>query len=318
MRVVQKKIKSGDCYTLLDLDSLSVGNVMVFDVFIKKSNDYIIIIEAGTLLSQSLYTKLQNQEKLFVFKEDKNKLSLTCESLKFYVKHNQDNLEKRIKLIYEINSQLFNNFLENKDNKFDINCVNSIVKSIFYLVKYDEKFLKNTMPHFIQEHNLPNHFLHVAIYAMSLGNSLKLNSKELLQLGNAALLHDVGLKRIDDSLIHKSNLLDNMELKEVHKHSQYSVEIIKHNDIHDPYILDAVMHHHEQYDGNGYPEQLEEEDISTFASILAISDVFDALTTNRSYREQYSSFDAIKMMLKDASMVNKFNRKYIQILLKSL
>jgi len=318
MRVVQKKIKSVDYYALLDLDSLSVGDVMVFDVFIKKSNDYIIIIEAGTLLSQSLYTKLQNQEKLFVFKEDKNKLSLTCESLKFYVKHNQDNLEKRIKLIYEINSQLFNNYLENKDNKFDINCVNSIVKSIFYLVKYDEKFLKNTMPHFIQEHNLPNHFLHVAIYAMSLGNSLKLNSKELLQLGNAALLHDVGLKRIDDSLIHKSNLLDNMELKEVHKHSQYSVEIIKHNDIHDPYILDAVMHHHEQYDGNGYPEQLEEEDISTFASILAISDVFDALTTNRSYREQYSSFDAIKMMLKDASMVNKFNRKYIQTLLKSL
>ena len=318
MRVVQKKIKSVDYYALLDLDSLSVGDVMVFDVFIKKSNDYIIIIEAGTLLSQSLYTKLQNQEKLFVFKEDKNKLSLTCESLKFYVKHNQDNLEKRIKLIYEINSQLFNNYLENKDNKFDINCVNSIVKSIFYLVKYDEKFLKNTMPHFIQEHNLPNHFLHVAIYAMSLGNSLKLNSKELLQLGNAALLHDVGLKRIDDSLIHKSNLLDNMELKEVQKHSQYSVEIIKHNDIHDPYILDAVMHHHEQYDGNGYPEQLEEEDISTFASILAISDVFDALTTNRSYREQYSSFDAIKMMLKDASMVNKFNRKYIQTLLKSL
>lgn len=318
MRVVQKKIKSVDYYTLLDLDSLNVGDVMVFDIFIKKSNDYIVIIEAGTLLSESLYAKLDKQEELFVFKEDKNKLSLTCESLKFYVKHNQDNLEKRIKFIYEINSKLFDSFLESKDNKFDTNCVNLIVKSILYLVKYNEKFLKNTMPHFMQEHNLPNHFLHVAIYAMNLGNLLKLNSKELLQLGNAALMHDIGLKKIDNSLIKKSDLLDTMELKEVHKHSQFSVDIIKQNNIHDPYILEAVMHHHEQYDGNGYPEQLKEEDITIFASILSISDVFDALTTKRSYREQYSSFDAIKMMLKDPSMVNKFNRQYIQTLLKSL
>ena len=78
------------------------------------------------------------------------------------------------------------------------------------------------------------------------------------------------------------------------------------------------MHHHEQYDGSGYPEKLKEEDISVYASILSICDVFDALTSERPHRKQYSSFEAIKMMIKDDSMANKFNHKYLQLLLKSL
>ena len=318
MKVVQKKIKSVDYYALLDLDSLAVGDTMAFDIFIKKSSDYIVIIEAGTILSESLYKKLEKQDDLYIFKKDKEKLILTCDSLKFYVQYNKNNFEKRIQFIYELNTKLFNGFFANENNKLDLKCVNSIVKSIIYLIKYDARFLKNTMPYFIGEHNLPNHFLHVTIYTMSLGNSLKLTSKELVQIGTAALLHDVGLKKIDDSLIKKSTKLDEEELEKVKKHSEYSVEIITQNNIHDPYILDAVMHHHEQYDGNGYPGKLKEKDISVFASIISISDVFDALTTRRSYRKQYTSFDAIKMMLKDPSMVNKFNRKYIQVLLKSL
>ncbi|WP_373003795.1 HD-GYP domain-containing protein [Sulfurimonas sp.] len=318
MKVVQRKIKTVNYYTLMDLESLSVGDSIAFDVFIKKSNDYIIIIEAGTYLSQSLYAKLEKQPSLYIFKKDKEKLSITCESLKYYIKYNKDNLDRRIGFIYKINTQLFNNYLEDKYNKIDLECVNLIVKSILYLIKYDVNFLKNTIPHFINEHNLPNHSLHVAVYAMKLGNDLQLNSKKLLQLGAAALLHDLGIKKINESLINKSTKLEIAELEQVQKHVTYSVDIIKQNNIHDPYILDAVLHHHEQYDGNGYPEKREQGEIGVFASILAISDVFDALTSNRPHRKQYTSFEAIKMMLKDESMVNKFNRKYLQLLLKSL
>lgn len=101
----------------MDLDSLNVGDTMAFDVFIKKSNDYIIIIEAGTHLSESLYAKLQKQTSLYVLKKDKYKLSITCESLKYYVKHNKDNLDKRIEFIYKINNELFDNFLKINSTK---------------------------------------------------------------------------------------------------------------------------------------------------------------------------------------------------------
>jgi HD-GYP domain-containing protein (c-di-GMP phosphodiesterase class II) len=318
MKVLKRKIKTINYYTLMDLESLSVGDTMAFDVFIKKSDDYIIIIEAGTYLSQSLYAKLEKQPSLYIFKKDKEKLSITCESLKYYIKYNKDNLDRRIKFIYKINTQLFKDYLENPYNKIDLECVNLIVKSILYLIKYDVNFLKNTIPHFVNEHNLPNHSLHVTIYAMKLANDLHLHTKQLVQIGTAALLHDLNIKKINESLINKSSKLEIAELEQVQKHVTYSIDILKQNNIHDPYILDAVMHHHEQYDGKGYPEKREQDEIGIFASILAISDVFDALTSQRPHRKQYTSFEAIKMMLKDESMVNKFNRKYLQLLLRSI
>lgn len=139
-----------------------------------------------------------------------------------------------------------------------------------------------------------------------------------MQVGKAGLLHDLGLKKIDTSIIKKDAELDTTELKEIQKHSQYSVDIIKQNRIHDQYIINAIMHHHEQYDGNGYPKQLNRDEIGIFASILSICDVFDALTNNRPHRKQHTSFDAIKMMIKDKSMLGKFNHQYLQIFLKSL
>jgi len=318
MKVIQTKIRTVELFTLLDLNYIIVGDVTTFDIFIKKDKNYLIIIEAGTLISQNLYDKLKNQMRLYIKKTDKNKTKLTCQSLKFYMLHNKDNLEKRMSLLYELNNELFKNYLENPYNKIDLECVDLIVKSIIFLIKYDENFIKNTIPHFINEHSMQNHSLHVAIYAMSIANGLKLNNKKLLQLGTAGLLHDLGLKKISESLLNKSTTLDISEFEEVKKHVTSSIDIIKQNNLHDPDILDAVLHHHEHYDGNGYPDKLTEIEISTFASIMAISDVFDALTSHRPHRKQYTSFEAIKMMLQDKSMINKFNRNYLQLLLRSI
>ncbi|MDK9694328.1 MAG: HD domain-containing protein [Sulfurimonas sp.] len=208
--------------------------------------------------------------------------------------------------------------MSSPENKIHANCVTLIIKSIIYLIKHDVNFVKNTMPHFINNDALVNHSLHVAIYALVLGNQLQYTEEQLLQLGTAGLLHDVGLKKIDHSVITKAAKLSEAENKSVQKHPQYSVEIIEQNKIHDPYILDAVMHHHERYDGSGYPNNLTKVEISDFASILAICDVFDALTSVRPHRKQHSSFQALKMMMKDSEMVNQFNQKYLLMALKLL
>lgn len=227
-------------------------------------------------------------------------------------------MQKEFNFFDDVTNQLFDLFLSNKDNKININCVELIVKSIIYILKYDEFFIKNTMPYFINENMLKNHSLHVAIYAVSLGNALKLNDEQLLKLGIAGLLHDVGFKKIDTEIINKESQLDSAEIAIMQRHVQYSVDIIKQNKIHDPYILDAVMHHHERYDGSGYPNNLTKKEISDFASILAICDLFDALTNNRPHRKHYSSFNALKMMMRDSEMVNRFNQNYLHLSLKLL
>jgi len=317
MKVIQKHIKSID-YILLDLSSLEIDGSINVDIYIKKSKDYIIIIEAGTVLSQQLYEKLKNQENLYIRNEDKKNLTLTYRSLNRYIRHNKDNLEKRIALIYELNNVLFEDYFKNENNHMDMECVNSIITALIFLVKYDKQVIKNTMPYFIDTHSLANHSLHVAIYALHIGNQLRLSDKELLKLGKAGLLEDIGLKMIDDALLNKETELCEKEILKFQSHVRYSVDIAKKNDVNDPYIIDAIMHHHENQDGSGYPDKKTDDEIGIFASILSICDVFDALTSNRPYRKSYSSFDAIKMMLKDDSMANNFNHTYLKILLQSL
>lgn len=317
MKVIRTKLIQTHLYSSLDIQTLKIGEATPFDIYIKKNEEFIIIIEAGTIFSESLYMKLQNHKDLYILKGDEDKQILSCESLKYYIKHNKDNWQIRIDYLYQVSEQLFDFYLTNEDNKIHLECVELIVKSIIYLIMHDEAFLKNTMPFLKNDHRLPTHSLHVCIYALSLGNSLQLSDEDLLKLGVAALLHDIGLKKIDDSIINKTALLSPEDLKIVQKHSLFSVDIMKHNKIYDPYIIDAVMHHHERLDGSGYPNKLENTEINIFASILGICDVFDALTNNRPHRQNYSSFNALKMMMRDSEMVNGFNQKYLHIFLKS-
>ena len=318
MKIVQNKMNTASAYSLLKIDSLNLGDYLVFDVYIKKENNYLIIIEKGTMLTLELFAKLEKQEKLFISKEDLHKKSLSCENLQDYTKYNQKNIAYNLNIFNQINKKIFTNYLNSEDNTLDLDCVKSLVKSIIFLIKTKPSFLKEIMPHFTNEHELETHSLHVTIYSLSIGNLLRLSDSELLQLGTASLLHDVGIKLIDSELIAKNKKLTIQEMETIQKHPVYSTKIIKHNLLFDPYIIDAITHHHENYDGSGYPDALKGKDISVYASIISIADVFDALTNNRPARDAYKSFEALKIMMKDESMANKFNFKYLQLFLKLL
>jgi len=318
LKVQKAKIKNRISHNLLNMNILEVGYAVPFDIFIKKAGGFVVIVKAGTLITKKIYTMLEKQDAVYTSKQDKVKHKLSCETLQYYVEYNKENLEQSLKFLYEINEKLFSDFLNTKDNIFDLPCVKALVKSIIILVKQHKHYLKDTMSYFSNEHILADHSLHVAIYAINLGNLLHYDDIELQQLGLAGLLHDLGIKKINESITAKHSKLTLDELETVHQHSKYSTDIAKQNFIHDPYVIDAIMHHHENHDGSGYPDHLSGNDISNFASILSISDVFDALTNERPYREKMSTFDALTLMMKDSQMVNKFNRKYIKVFLKSL
>ena len=87
-----------------------------------------------------------------------------------------------------------------------------------------------------------------------------------------------------DIFIKKDSTLSDSEVDIIHKHPEKSVAITKHNHVHDPYILEAIIHHYERFDGSGYPDRCTQQEISQYASILGICDVFDALTNERPYK----------------------------------
>ena len=318
MKIIQKSLNRGHLFSLFNMDSLVIGDSLVFDLFIKRENDYVIVIEAGTVLSAELSEKLQKQDKLYIAKEDVAKQILTCETLQSYINHNLNNLEKTLGFLYKVNSDIFTDYINSDENKISIECVESIVKSIIFLTQNNQGYLKNIIPYFDNKYELFIHSLHVCIYAVNLGHALEMDSKKLLQLGIAALIHDLGMKKIDDSIRSKEDQLSLSEYELIYKHPRYSAQIARQNHVTDPLIIDAITHHHENYDGSGYPDCLSADDISDLASILSISDVFNAMTNSRPHRKAYTSFEALKVMMKDNNIANKFNQKYVQIFLRML
>ncbi len=149
------------------------------------------------------------------------------------------------------------------------------------------------------------HSENVAYYAKHLALALKLREEECEDVYIAGLLHDIGKIGVPDSILLKPTKLEMSEFELIKMHSYISGQIIEKSESYS-YLKDAVKHHHENYDGSGYPDGLKGEEIPLYSRILSIADVFDALTTSRIYRASMSFNDAISIM-DDMQKKNKFD-----------
>lgn len=143
------------------------------------------------------------------------------------------------------------------------------------------------------------HSLRVGYYATQLGRELKLDKDELQMLQWSALLHDVGKIGIRDEVLCKQGKLTDDEFRHIKEHPVRSYRVVQEV----PQLakaLDGVLHHHEHYDGSGYPSGLVGEAIPLQARIIQIADVFDALTSSRPYRPAHPWTKALAIMESEA------------------
>ena len=143
------------------------------------------------------------------------------------------------------------------------------------------------------------HSREVNKYALILANAIGLSKEELIHLSRAALLHDVGKIGIKNGILNKKGRLTEEEWKRMKEHSQKSVEII--SSIPDFYhCRRAILHHHERWDGTGYPSGLKGKEIPLEARILAIADAFSAMVSARPYRPAMSYQEALLELKSEA------------------
>jgi len=165
-------------------------------------------------------------------------------------------------------------------------------------------------------YDVASHSTNVAVLAIILGKSLHYNIKQLMDVGVAGLLHDIGKINVDKDILEKKTQLHWSEYEKVKKHSEYSMDSAKQIGVKSEVVLLAILHHHEKMDGTGYPKGLRENKIPIYAQILSICDVFDALICERDFRSQYSSFDALKLMR--TQMSGSFNENLLINFIKLL
>jgi len=141
------------------------------------------------------------------------------------------------------------------------------------------------------------HSSEVSRLAVFLAQRLGLDSKEMEHLRIAALLHDVGKIGIGDQILLKPHKLTQKEFAEIRKHPQLGVSILKFSKDFKK-ALPVVLHHHERWDGKGYPYGLSGEKIPLLARIISIADAFEAMTSDRPYRKAMSKRKALSQLWK--------------------
>ena len=223
--------------------------------------------------------------------------------------------------IYVRRGSKVNNFEEIEYRWFISLCEKvSLGLKIVNLYQEQEKIMINYIKSLSQllSKYVPTSQLHTKVITSlikALGRMMKLSEVELKSLHNATLLHDAGKLELPHRILKKQKPLTNEELALIVKHPKKGVELLKNLNILKP-AIPIILHHHERYDGKGYPSRLKKDKIPLGSRILAILDTFDAMYFGRPYKKECSLEEVVLELKKQKN--KQFDPKITDIFLKVL
>jgi len=157
------------------------------------------------------------------------------------------------------------------------------------------------------------HSTRVSSYAMSIARAIGCSQESINELNVSGNLHDIGKIGIPDSILLKPGRLTDDEYEVIKKHPVIGSNIIGHFNMWSS-EENIIRHHHERWDGRGYPDNLREEEIPFLSRILSVSDVYDALTSDRSYRRRMEEDTALNIIIENAG--SQFDPEIVEVFLK--
>lgn len=289
-------------YLPIFLESVLVNTVIAFDLFIYNRE------KGGYILYKGKDTKFTEKNRLRLVENNVPALFISNEELDQYQSYIEENLgnivesenikkEEKANIIYQSARNMMENIMAKPLADNTIQRSKRFVKNtVRYILKEKDYFMDiiNLTSH---DYYTFTHSINVCIYSLSLARRLGIDSQvELNTLGTGALLHDIGKSTIPREILLKKGKLDNDEWKIIKEHPERGVELVKKSQAATGDMLDIVRHHHEKLDGTGYPYGLKGTDIPSYAKLVCICDIFDALNTNRPYKQAADTFHSLEIM----------------------
>lgn len=269
---------------------VSVNDLTGREVLCKDILDYEgkLLLSAGTILNEDHIKKLKDNGIYTIKIKDDCNFNLSWRFKDKHMETLKDSLIKNMPTL--LDNLVCGNYIDCHKHIEDVySIVDHIIKqgtittNLFEIKSYDDYTYV--------------HCVDTCIMATFLGYTLELNKASLRLLAVAAILHDIGKTKIPSYIINKKGQLTNNEFEIIKKHPIYGTQILQSIKKIHPTIIRAVSEHHEKFNGTGYPLRIKGYNISKFARIISICDVFTAVSANRSYRERFNPSDAYELIL---------------------
>lgn len=291
--MIEHMVKSIECYK----SDIPLGSYITDDLF---TSDGVLLIKKDTEVTDRILTLLKcyngkikvhikvNEDTVIKYDdtEEQDRIFKISDSIK------QRTLES-VELMYRGDSQ-----------ETISSSAMSIADTILQGLDYNKSVIISVDALKISDEYTFKHCVDVGAMSVIIALKLKESHKFLKDIALAGVLHDLGKSKIPLEILNKPTKLDAEEWKMMKMHPVYGYRMIEHIDGISSEIKKAVLEHHENIDGTGYPIGLKGEAICRMARILTVADVYDALVTDRPYKEAKSPADALEIMM---GMSNKFD-----------
>ncbi len=304
-------------YIPVTLNAIRVDTIVGCDLYLQNhiNNEvsYVLYCSGTSVVKSDKIEDLQKHQvkNLFIRKEDKKiYLKYVESSLKHIINDGRVDVKEKAYIVYDVAKNIMEDVFEDpRSGEQVVRSKTWVSNTIDFIIRSKGSF-SGMMSMISYDYYTYTHSVNVSVLGLLFAKYLGLDGGEMQVFGTGLLLHDVGKTQIDPAIINKKERLSDEEFARIKMHVDLGVDILKQTGGVDSISFFPIMQHHEKYNGKGYPNGLKGDAIHKYGKISGIIDVYDALTTQRSYSDARKPFAALKIM--NEEMKESFDEKYFK------
>ncbi len=300
---------------MVQLEHLETGMVIAEPVL----GDFdLVYAERGESVTEKMLERLDRLGIPFVFiEEDQPNASARLDPDRYTTEYNQTFMQchESYNELLSVIDGVFSGF-QLIDTKV-IDAVKDPINTLVDNVTIDTSMLLKLKKLHSKDAYSLRHSLHVSMLSAMIAKWMNYHKSDISNIALAGLFHDIGKSQIPDQVLNKPARLDDSEYQIMKQHSELGYEMTRTLGALNQEVLRGIVEHHERADGTGYPNGLSQGQIHPYAKIVAVADVYDAMTTDRVYSKHRSPFEAIQE-IKRIAFNGEIDAKVTAVFLKNI
>ncbi len=300
----------------IELGTMQPGTKAPVDLYLRQKNTarHVLYKTAETPLCDEIRERLllNGVQTVYMREEDEQAFQAYVEEqIDAIIGDEMTPIDRAWPLVYQTASRVMQSVFEDPRSGNNLSRASRVVGSIVQSVIKSPTPLRSVTELIAYDYHTYTHCVNVSVFMLAAANELLgVRSPNVLrEIGEGAILHDVGKTQIPKEILNKPGKLTREEYEKVKEHPALGVDLVQHRVPLSRISHGIIRNHHEHWDGGGYPDGLEGDQIPVIAQLATVIDVYDALTTKRSYQDAHPPYNALRLMV---NMKGLFNAEFVR------